>query len=504
MQPITLIKIGGSLFTDKTKPGSVRQLELEQIAQEVAAAIKLGKPIILGHGVGSFAHVPAKKYQTHKGVTSDSSLQGIVEVADSVRQVSAIFMRALFEQGVRAVSVSPLSMMTGKNHDLQHIFVEPIEQLLHLGILPVVCGDQILDSSVGCTIFPTEKVLAYLAADLRAKGYQIERMIHCTQTDGVYDAAGNVIPLINEAVFDQHQADFGGSEGIDVSGGMRMKVEETLELAKRGIPGLIINGITTSLAKAVAGKAVGGTEVVSQDATEELMALDQAKMPQHVAIICDGNRRWARSKGWLPFAGHEYAVKHTIDELIDRAASRQISFLTFWLFSTENWDRDAVEIDYLMNLFRYMFDQKIEQLGQKNIRVRVIGDKSRLAPDIQDRIARGEAQTAHNTGMTVVVALNYGGRDEIVRAVKKLVESGASSDEITDQLLANNLDTAGMPDPDLIIRTSGELRLSGFMAWQQQYAELFFAQTPFPDFGGDHLDKALESFQKRQRRFGKG
>ncbi|OGJ37365.1 MAG: hypothetical protein A3A82_02550 [Candidatus Pacebacteria bacterium RIFCSPLOWO2_01_FULL_47_12] len=262
MQPITLIKIGGSLITDKNKPYTVRSEALATIAQEVKKAMNLGKPLILGHGAGSFGHIPAKKYQTHKGLLNEQSRQGIVEVAAAARRLNAIVMQALFDAQVQAVAVSPLSMMTATNFAFGDIFTEPLEQLLQLGLLPVVYGDQIFDAEVGCTIFSTEKVLAHLGLTLQSKGYEIERIIHCGQTNGVYDASGDTIPLISPANVDQFRTALGGSSGVDVTGGMLHKVEETLALAKQGISGLIIDGIEYgSLSQAVAGKSVLGTRV---------------------------------------------------------------------------------------------------------------------------------------------------------------------------------------------------------------------------------------------------
>ncbi len=262
MQSITLIKIGGSLITDKNKPYTVRKEALRIIASEIKKAMNTGKPLLLGHGAGSFAHIPAKKYQTHKGLLNEQSLQGIVEVSASARQLNGIVMQALFDAQVQAVSVSPLSMMTAKNFELNELFTNPIEHILKLGLLPVVYGDQILDSEVGCAIFSTEKVLAHLGLTLKKKGYVIERVIHCGQTNGVYDSNGDVIPVINSNNFAQFQNALGGSGGVDVTGGMLHKVEETLELAQQGIPGLIIDGIEHgSLSHAVMGEDVPGTKI---------------------------------------------------------------------------------------------------------------------------------------------------------------------------------------------------------------------------------------------------
>lgn len=233
---------------------------------------------------------------------------------------------------------------------------------------------------------------------------------------------------------------------------------------------------------------------------------DNLQLPKHIAIICDGNRRWARFRNLPVFKGHEFAVNQTIEDLVNKGLELGIEYMTFWIFSTENWNRDKKEVEWLMNLFRKLFDQKIDQYSKKGVRVRHIGNKDGLAPDIQQKIDDGEERTKDNRKMTVVTALNYGGRDEIVRANRRMyekIQNGEFSiDDLTEESFAQFLDTADMPDPDLIIRTSGEQRLSGFMSWQMQYSELYFPEVPFPEFTGDELEKAIEVFQNRDRRFG--
>ncbi len=229
-------------------------------------------------------------------------------------------------------------------------------------------------------------------------------------------------------------------------------------------------------------------------------------VPTSVAIICDGNRRWARQRGLEVFMGHKKATNEVFEQLIDRSISRGIKYLTFWIFSTENWKRDKKEVDYLMNLFREFFDQRIKDLDDKGVRVKVIGYKPAFAKDIQERIARGEERTKDNTVLTLTLAMNYGGRDELVRATQKIAKKVAngtlSPEAITPDVISEHLDTAYMPDPDLIIRTSGELRLSGFMPWQSNYAEFVFPKFMFPEFTPEKLDEILEMFRQRDRRFG--
>lgn len=261
-KPIILVKIGGSLITDKNKPFTVKERALDIIASEIKKASQMSKTLIIGHGAGSFGHVPAKKYQTHLGLLNEQSREGIVEVAAVARALNTIVMDKIREKGSLAVAVSPLSMMTAKNFELGSMYTESLEQLLKLDMIPVLHGDQVLDTEKGCTIFSTEKVLGYLALHLKDKGYEVERIIHCGQTNGVYDVDGNTIPLINTANFDQYKSAVGDSGGVDVTGGMMHKVEETLSLAKQGIPGLIIDGIENgSLSEAISGKEVLGTKV---------------------------------------------------------------------------------------------------------------------------------------------------------------------------------------------------------------------------------------------------
>ncbi len=262
MKPLVFVKIGGSLITDKSKPFSVREHALKVICGEVKKAQASGKQLVVGHGAGSFAHVPAKKYQTHKGILNEESYRGIAEVADVAAQLNRIVIKALLNAGVNAVSISPLSTMVAKNHSLQSICTNSIEEALRLDLLPVVYGDQILDTAVGCTIFSTEMVLGYLALHLKEKGYVIEKMIHCGQTNGVYDADGKTIDLLTPNTLGHYQTTIGGSGGTDVTGGMEHKVNETLELAKQGIPGLIIDGIEHgTLSEAINGKPVLGTRI---------------------------------------------------------------------------------------------------------------------------------------------------------------------------------------------------------------------------------------------------
>lgn len=230
-------------------------------------------------------------------------------------------------------------------------------------------------------------------------------------------------------------------------------------------------------------------------------------IPQHIAIICDGNRRWAKKQGLPGFEGHRQAVQKVLEPLVDRAIERGVKYLTFWVFSTENWQRDKKEVEGLMMLFRSFFDRQISELNKKGVRVNMIGNLTDFAPDIQAKIKEGMAKTKNNQKITVTLAMSYGGRDEILRSVKKLVTQIQSSQfkikDLNQESFKQFLDTSDLPDPELIVRTSGEQRLSGFMPWQSVYSEFWFPQFDFPEFSPAKLDEAIEEFNRRQRRFGK-
>lgn len=235
--------------------------------------------------------------------------------------------------------------------------------------------------------------------------------------------------------------------------------------------------------------------------------LDINNIPQHVAIIMDGNRRWARKRGLPPIAGHAYAVDHVVEKLIERAGEMGIEYLTLWAFSTENWGREKEEVDGLMNLFRKALETKVKKFITQGARLKLIGDMTRFAPDIREGMERAIAASEKNNKIMVTFALNYGGRDEILRGITKLINDPLRSDlvglRLQDRTFSDYLDTAGMPDPDLVIRTGGEQRLSGFLMWQAAYAELYFTEKLFPEFTSRELERAIEEHQKRQRRFGK-
>lgn len=228
-------------------------------------------------------------------------------------------------------------------------------------------------------------------------------------------------------------------------------------------------------------------------------------IPKHVAIILDGNGRWAKKRGLPRTMGHKQGCV-TVEKTVEDAARLGISYLTVYGFSTENWKRSAEEVGALMQLFRYYMVRLLKIAKKNNVRVRMIGDRRRFAQDIIEGINRLEEETKDNTGLTFVIAVNYGGRDEIRRAAAKLakdVQAGAvDAENITEECFASYLDTAGMPDPDLLIRTSGELRLSNYLLWQLAYSELYVCDCYWPDFNKEELVKAIEAYNKRERRFG--
>ena len=228
-------------------------------------------------------------------------------------------------------------------------------------------------------------------------------------------------------------------------------------------------------------------------------------VPQHIAIILDGNGRWAKSKGMPRNYGHAQGSKN-VERICEEAWRLGIKYLTVYAFSTENWSRPKNEVDALMTLLRNYMKTCLKTAEKNRMCVRVLGDKTRLDEDIRTRIAELEEATKNNDGLHFQIAINYGGRDEIVRAVKKLsakVQSGEVDPAgITADTLEGYLDTAGIPDPDLLIRTCNEQRISNFLLWQLAYTEFYFTEIPWPDFTKEELIKAVEAYNHRDRRYG--
>ncbi|MBW7955145.1 di-trans,poly-cis-decaprenylcistransferase [Patescibacteria group bacterium] len=234
---------------------------------------------------------------------------------------------------------------------------------------------------------------------------------------------------------------------------------------------------------------------------------EQSHVPQHIALIMDGNRRWARKNKLAALQGHEYVSNKMIEPLAERCIERGVKYLTLWAFSTENWNREKNEVEGLMQIFRTGLVKNGERLHKLGIRLRVIGDMSSFPKDIQDGVDHWQQETAKNARLTITFALNYGGRDEILRAIQKMAQDYSieqlRATKLSQEEFSKYLDTTDMPDPDLIIRPGGELRLSGYLPWQGVYAELYFTDILMPDFTADELDKALAEFERRTRNFGK-
>lgn len=226
---------------------------------------------------------------------------------------------------------------------------------------------------------------------------------------------------------------------------------------------------------------------------------NQKNPPRHLGIILDGNRRWAKERGLPTLEGHRKGFEN-VKLIIQAAQDRGIETLTLFCFSTENWHRSKEEVDYLMDIFRKSLSDYFGKFNEKNVKINILGQKEKFAGDIKEQIKKIESETKNNTGMTLNLALSYGGRAELVDAIKKIVKKGIDPDKITEDTVKDNLWTS---DADLIIRTGGEQRLSGFLLWQAAYSEFLFVKKYWPDFGENDLDAALAEYASRQRRFGK-
>jgi undecaprenyl diphosphate synthase len=227
-----------------------------------------------------------------------------------------------------------------------------------------------------------------------------------------------------------------------------------------------------------------------------------AKVPRHIAIIMDGNGRWA-TKRFLPrVAGHVKGVE-AVRDVVEACALRGVEYLTLFAFSSENWRRPQDEVSFLMKLFVTALDREVSKMHANNIRLKVVGDLSRFGPDLQQMIAAAERKTANNTRLTVTVCANYGGRWDILQAARKMATEHPDAAEFTEEQLAPHLAMAYAPEPDLFIRTGGEQRISNFLLWQLAYSELYFSDEFWPDFSAGSLDRAIASYQNRERRFGR-
>lgn len=229
------------------------------------------------------------------------------------------------------------------------------------------------------------------------------------------------------------------------------------------------------------------------------------KIPQHIAIILDGNGRWAKAKGMPRNYGHTMGAKN-VETVCQAAYDLGVKYVTMYAFSTENWNRPDNEVDALMKLLESYLKNCIRTADKNNMRVRVIGDTSRLTEKFQNQIKELEKASAQNDGLNLQIAINYGSRDEMIRAMRRMaadVQNGTlAAEQITEPVFEDYLDTAGIPDPDLMIRTSGEQRLSNYLLWQLAYSEFYFTDVPWPDFKKEELIKAIEAYNKRDRRYG--
>jgi len=228
-------------------------------------------------------------------------------------------------------------------------------------------------------------------------------------------------------------------------------------------------------------------------------------LPKHIAIIPDGNRRWARQQGLPTFEGHRRGFQRAI-EIVKAARKIGIKYLTFWGFSTENWSRSEDEVNFLMSLFTQMIDQFLKDAFKEKIKIIHLGRKDRFNQELKNKIIESEEKTKHFEHYHLMIALDYGGRDEILRAIKKIYKMNLDQlqiDNLAEEDFKKFLDTNNIPDPDLIIRTSGEIRTSGFMIWQAAYSEWIFYDKFFPEFTDDDLINCIDEYQKRQRRFGR-
>ncbi len=230
--------------------------------------------------------------------------------------------------------------------------------------------------------------------------------------------------------------------------------------------------------------------------------MENETLPKHIGIIMDGNRRWAKNNDLPTLEGHAEGER-TLSDIVDHCKKRDIKVLTVFAFSTENWKRTPDEVKYLLDLFSKLIHDRAERLIQEKVKVQFIGDLSGFSPILRKEMLDLMEQTKDHTVLTFNLAVNYGGRAEILNAIRRIDEEGIDMNTLTEEVFSNYLYTAGLPDPDLVIRTSGEQRLSNFLTWQSVYSELYFIDIHWPDFTPEELDKAIEAYSLRQRRFGK-
>lgn len=240
---------------------------------------------------------------------------------------------------------------------------------------------------------------------------------------------------------------------------------------------------------------------MNSNMSDRLSSLPPEKVPLHVAMIMDGNGRWAISRGLPRLAGHRAGTEN-LRRVIRASVEFGVKYLTIYAFSTENWGRPPEEVQGLMHILEDVIDKELEELHREGVQLRHIGRLERLAPSLQEKVLEAINLTKNNTRLILNIAFNYGGRDEIVHAIQRIIEDGVPAANVTDELVSQYMFTAGVPDPDLIIRTSGELRISNFLIWQAAYSEWYVTPTYWPDFNKEEYHHALEAFAQRERRFG--
>lgn len=236
------------------------------------------------------------------------------------------------------------------------------------------------------------------------------------------------------------------------------------------------------------------------------MSAETVKTPKHIAIIMDGNGRWAKQRFQPRFMGHRAGVK-TVENIVKHCAQRGVEVLSLFAFSSENWRRPGKEVSLLMELFSHALNNQVKKLHDNNIKLQIIGDTGRFSDSLQQQITKAQDLTRNNTGLTLNIAANYGGRWDITQSVRELAKQVASgeleADAISEEMINTHLSTASLPEPDLFIRTGGEQRVSNFLLWQMAYTEFYFTDVLWPEFSSDELDKAIDSFTHRERRFGR-
>ena len=225
------------------------------------------------------------------------------------------------------------------------------------------------------------------------------------------------------------------------------------------------------------------------------------KIPQHIAVIMDGNGRWAKQRGLPRLAGHRAGTEN-IRSIVSACAHAGVQVLTLYAFSTENWNRPSLEVQGLMQILGDFIDREMQNLHAQNVKLRHLGRLEGLAPRLRGKVVDAIELTRHNTGLTLAIAFNYGGRADLVDAVREIVACGVAAETIDETVIAAHLSTRGLPDPELVIRTSGERRLSNFLIWQAAYSEFWFTPVFWPDFRPEHLQQAISDYGRRERRFG--